>query len=413
MRVSRSAAAGLLGAAVAGLAGCGGLAGGINPADNARTLAIYSSLPLQGPDHGRQQQIVNGEKLALAQAGGRVGRFHVSFVSLDDADPARGGWSPDITSQGARQATQDQRTIAYIGDFDSGATAVSLPLINEAEILQVSPASTYVGLTQQNPDDGKGEPDRYYPSGRRTFVRLMPSGTVAARALLSYMKALGVHRLAVLGDLDVFDSAVAATAAQAAPAAGMTVVAEAQVDTRSNVEPADYAQTADAIAAKAPDAILLGGVPGPGAQALWRALHDAAPTARLFAPDPLATPAFLTGIGPAAGSTYVASPVLEPSMYPAAAQQVLRDYRATFHVVAGPYALYGYEAMSAILAAIRAAGRKGADRRAVVRAFFALRDRRSVLGTYSVTSNGDVTLRRLAGYRVAPTGKPHFDRLLN
>jgi branched-chain amino acid transport system substrate-binding protein len=394
-------------------AGCGGIASGTNPADNTHSLTIYSSLPLQGVDHARQQEIVNGEKLALHEVGGRVGRFHVSFVSLDDSDPTKGAWSPDITSQAARLATQDQRAIAYIGDFDSGATAVSLPLINEADILQVSPASTYVGLTSADPQDGKGEPDRYYPTGRRTFVRLMPSDEVQAAALVNYMRQLGVHRLFVLGDLDVFDSAIAATVALRAQAAGISVPGQLQVDTRSNVQPSDYAQTATSVAAEHPDAVLLGGAPGPGAQALWQALHAALPNVKLFAPNALATPSFVSGTGAAAKSTYVTSPVLQASSYPAEAQRVLQSYKATFGAPATVYALYGYEAMRATLAAIRAAGSHAASRLAVVRAFFKIRDRNSVLGRYSVLPSGDVSLSSYAGYRIDSAGRLRFDRLLS
>ncbi len=68
-------------------------------------------------------------------------------------------------------AAQDTSTIAYLGDFDSGATAISLPLMNAAGILQVSPASPYVGLTSSF-EAGQDEPERFYLSGKRTFVRL-------------------------------------------------------------------------------------------------------------------------------------------------------------------------------------------------------------------------------------------------
>ncbi len=69
------------------LAGCGGV--GVSGAATAvgSQLTVYSSLPLQGPSAADSEQIVNGEKLALAQAGGRVGPFKVSYVSQDDSSP--------------------------------------------------------------------------------------------------------------------------------------------------------------------------------------------------------------------------------------------------------------------------------------------------------------------------------------
>ena len=114
------------------------------------TLTIFSSLPLQGAHADQAQSIVNAQKLALREAGGRVGDFKINFASADDATAGgdRVGWDPDKTAENARKAVENTRTIAYIGDFDSGATAISLPITNEAGFVQVSPASTAVGLTK-------------------------------------------------------------------------------------------------------------------------------------------------------------------------------------------------------------------------------------------------------------------------
>ncbi len=405
-------------AAGSGLAGCGliGAGAGANVLDSAQTLTIYSSLPLQGPDQARQQSIVNGEKLALAETGGRVGAFHVSFASLTDSNVGAGSWTADDTLQAARTASSDRSTIAYIGDFDSPASAISVPLLNEGGILQVSPASTYIGLTQAAAGDGRGEPDRYYPSpGPRTFARLAPSDVVEGRAMAAYMRELGVRRLFVIGDPDVFNANIATVVAGVAPRSGVSVVGRAVVDTpASRSSPADYRASAAAVAAARPDAVLFAGTAGAGSQALWRALHVAAPRAKLFAASSLATPAFVAAAaaGGAGGVTYVTSPVLDASRYPPEAQRVLRSYRTVFGAPGTAFTLYGYEAMKSTLAAIRAAGSHGGDRASVVRAFFALGRHPSVLGTYAVTPTGDTTLANMAGYRVGPDGRPRLERML-
>jgi len=393
------------------LAGCGGTARGSSPTAQSQTLTVYSGLPLQGPDQARQASIVNGEKLALYEAGGHVGRFHISFASLDDSDPTTGSWTPEKTLIAARTASQDTTTIAYIGDWDSGASAISLPLLNETGVLQVSPASTYVGLTGEAPTDGRGEPDRYYPAGGpRTFAHLEPTDAVEARAMVKYMKALGVRRVYLLGDYDVFDADIAAILAREAPAAGIAITGQAQLDmTALGTQPADYANAAK-LATTGGDAVLFGGTPGPAAQALWQALHAAAPHVKLFAASSLATPAFVAAAGPAGSQTYVTSPVLELNRYPPAAQKILRDYRAAFHVAGTAYSLYGYEAMSAILASIRLAGPLGSDRATVVSKFFALKGRDSVLGRYSITPTGETTLPNMAGYTVGADGRLRFAR---
>ena len=101
-------------------------------------------------------------------------------------------------------------------------------------------------------------------------------------------------------------------------------------------------------------AVFFSGNPDAGAVALWQQLHAAAPHLRLLGSSSLAEPTFATQIGSAAAHTYLTSPLLALSLYPPPAQRVLAEYRARFHHTAGPYALYGYEAMSAVLLAIHA-----------------------------------------------------------
>ena len=369
---------------------------------------------MQGPDQARQASIVNGEKLALAEAGGRVGAFHVSFASLTDSDPQAGTWTAGDTLGAARTVSSDRSAIAYIGDFDSPATALSLPLINEGGILQVSPASTYAGLTEAVPTAGQGEPDRYYPSaGPHTFARLAPSDEVEARALVGYMRRLGVRRLFAIGDHGVFDAHVAAIAAAVAPAAGIALAGRTLVDARpSRSRPADYRDVGAAVAAAGADGVVVGATDGAGVRALWQALHAAAPKAKLFAASSLASPAFVAAAGAAAGVTFATSPVLEPGSYPPPAQAVLARYRAQFGLAPTAYTLYGYEAMRSILDAIRAAGTHGGDRARVVRAYFDRGVRDSVLGRYSLTPTGDTTLANMAGYRAGSDGRLRFDRRL-
>jgi branched-chain amino acid transport system substrate-binding protein len=119
----------LLAALALAASGCGGI--GVSGASNlSNLLTVYSSLPLQGPSAAVSGQIVNGEKLALYEVGGQVGPFRVSYSSLDDANPQTKQWDPGITAAAAKTAAQDTSTIAYLGDYNSPATAISLPLMN-------------------------------------------------------------------------------------------------------------------------------------------------------------------------------------------------------------------------------------------------------------------------------------------
>jgi hypothetical protein len=271
---------------------------------------VYVDLPVTGPataarSMAQQQSIVKGAFLALDEwdhrvtygPHGRGGTYYVHLRGLTDADPTTGSWSQDATAARAQMAAADPTTVAYIGDFDSAATAISLQTLNPSLILQVSPWSPYVGFTDVNPADGKGDPARFSPSGQNTFARLVPSDLVLAQATVEYMRRLGVKRLYVLGDVSVFDAAVAQLVANEAPRDGVTVVSYTPgIDTNTNSQPRGYVQTATTVAAERPDAVFLGATPGVGATALWRELHAMMPAAKLFAPSTLATPSFLRAV---------------------------------------------------------------------------------------------------------------------
>jgi branched-chain amino acid transport system substrate-binding protein len=383
-------------AAGAGASGCGGVGVSGAAANISDQLTVYSSLPLQGPSGAISKQIVGGEKLALAQAGGHVGQFRVGYYSLDDSNATSGAWDPGVTAADAKTAAQDTTTIAYLGDYDSGASAVSLPLMNGAGILQVSPASPYVGLTSSL-DAGQDEPERFYPTGRRSFGRLMPADPVEAGAQVALMGALKVGKLYVLDDEDPFQIPLAEIVAGDAEKTGIQVEGNDGVATATATE---FAGEVHKVEQSGAQAVFFSGSLNPGAVALWQQLHAADPHLLLLGSGSLATAAFADQLGAAAESTYLTTPVLTAGLYPSSAQRVLADYRRTFGEAATPYALYGYESMSVVLQAIRNAGSHGNDKQAVIDQFFRIRDRDSVLGRYSIQPSGDSTLSQYGVERV-------------
>lgn len=395
-------------AALAGaLSGCGGV--GVSGASDvaANPLAIYSSLPLQGPSGAASQQIVNGEKLALADAGGRVGRFKVGYVSLDDSNPTSGRWDPGVTATNAKTAAQDTSTIAYLGEYNSAATAVSLPLINAAGILQVSPASPYVGLTSSL-DAGQDEPERFYPSARRTFGRLAPGDPVEAAAQTQLMRSLGIHSVYVLDDQDPFEIPLSRIVAHDAERAGITVAGHDSLTTAAG---SVFAGEVEKIAKSGAQAVFLAGGTGGGTAALWQQLHSADPGLWLLGSSTMVDPSFTAQLGSAASRTLLSTPLLAPALYPPAAQRVLSEYARRFGGEAGPEALYGYEAMSVVLDTIRRAGSAGGSRQTVIDRLLSMRNRDSVLGRYSMQADGETTLSRYGVDRVL-NGLPVFYRAI-
>jgi len=372
------------------------------------TLSIYSSLPLQGDSRPQSEAVVNGEKLALQEHGGKVGKYTIKYVSLDDSTAAAGKWDPGATSSDARKAAQDKSTIAYLGEFNSGASAISIPILNEAGILQVSPSNTAVGLTQNAPGADKGEPDKYYPSGKRTYGRVVPTDTIQAAAQVSYQKDQGCKKLYILNDKEVYGKGLADVVQKDATPAGIQVLGNDGIDTKA----ANFRSLATKIKSKGADCMFFGGITDNKAVQVWTDVGAANPNIKMFGPDGVAESSFTTKV-PAnlQPRTYVTNPTLDPKLYPPAAQDFFKTYKQKFGKNPEPYAIYGYEAMQVALLAIQNAGDKGNDRQAVIDQFFKIKDRDSVLGKYSIDQNGDTTLSDYGGDRVKG-GQLVFDKVI-
>jgi branched-chain amino acid transport system substrate-binding protein len=392
-----------------GMVACGGNGdGGGTVADdaNATTLTIYSSMPLRGVSAAQAESIVNSEKLALEDAGGRVGKFIVKYVSLDDsAGPA--GWEPKSVSVAARKAAQDKTTIGYIGDLDSGASAISIPVLNEAGILQVSPSNTAVGLTQSEGAD-KGEPEKYYPSGKRTYGRVIPADDVQAAAQITYQRDERCGSSFLLHDSEFYGKGLVDQIAAKAPDGGLQIAGSEGIDP----EAADQRSAIEKIVASGADCVFFGGRTESNAVRLFESLHAALPAAKLFGADGVAETAFTSKLPAAvAKQMYITTPTLAPRLYPTAGRDFFKTYKARFGTDPEPLAIYGYEAMKVMLQAIANAGDDGNDKQAVVDEFFKIKDRDSVLGRYSIDENGDTTLAQY-GAATVKNGKLAFRKAI-
>jgi len=395
------------------IAGCGGEGPAHVAADrcaSGRWLTVYSALPMAGADARDMAAIVGGERIALYAAHKRAGPCNVQLEPSSDASGAAGDWQPGLTTQIAQRATADPGALAYIGDFDSGATATSLQITNAADTLQISPWSPYVGFSDTGPADDEGDPQRYQQSGHNTFARLVPSDYNQASAIATFMAYEGVRRLYVLGDVsDPFDADVAQLIANAAPQAAVSVVGyNPRFNTATNTQPQGYATTAAGIAAERADAVVLGGRPDAGSLALWTELHRVLPHAKLFAPSTLATPAFLAHLGAAASATYVASPILRWSEYPPLARRVKAAFDRLYHYYPNQFVLYGYDAMQAVLDAAKAAGSSVTNPASLRYHLFHLGQIHGALGDYTIYPDGNTSLNAFDGYQVTPQGQLAF-----
>ena len=251
-------------------------------------------------------------------------------------------------------------------------------------------------MTKLIPGADKGEPEKYYPTGDRNFVRLVPADDVQAVAAAHWAQEMGVHRPAVVDDKTIWSEGLGEQVTLAFKRTGLRVVERQGMDPRSN----DYLDFARSLAKKDPDLVYFTGAPENNALRLWQDLHDVMPRVRLMGSDKVLVPDFYGRLGSASGVTYITSVTEDPSQLNGAGQRFLESYRREFGQDPDRYAPYGYTAMSLLLGAIRRAGKGANERGTVVDELFRDARVKSAIGTFSVEPSGDTTIDRIAGYRI-------------
>lgn len=344
----RLALAALLLSLALAVAGCG-VAGS---ASIEAPVAVYVSLPLTGPRGADGRDASDGARLALEQAQARAGSIEVRARFLDDAKGR--AWDPVAVGANARQAVQNSSAAGYIGELDSQPTRGSMPITNDAGLVQVSPGAGGVDLTA--PATGYPDsPDRYRPSGSPNFARTVPADDAVVDAAASWASELGVTAAAVTSDGSPFQDLAAGEFKSAAAEHGIQLMQ-----------------------GKPPSAVAVG---GSGKQAVY---EPGSQTLGVHGPAP---------------QTLTLSAELDPSRLPG--RGFSGQFQQRFHRAPGPYAAYGYEAMGLILQAIEGAGTDASSFRNNVRdgVFGAHRDG-TPLGSYAITSDGDTTECMIQRYRV-------------
>lgn len=342
-----------------GIGGCAAASSSSVTVSGTR-LTIYVSAPSQTAAPDVSQDVVDAEQLALAQAGSQTGRFSLRMVVLHGK-----------ASDNARTAIQDSTAIAYLGEVVPPSSYASLGITNAVDLLQVSPTDTALELTQPTAAV-PGSPSIYYESLKtygRTFARVVPTTALEAQAQLKEMRALHVKRLYVSDDGSAYGKAIALALKDAA-APAITVL-----PSESGADAVFYGSDSEQVAAR-----------------FFNHAALASPTAKLFGPSALFEQTFVALLSPATRNLYISTPGFLPKDLGPAGRKFVADFTATYHRAPSVEAIFGYEAMAAVVAVLREASSDANNRATVVRDFFAIKNRDSVLGRYSINVNGDTSV---------------------
>lgn len=389
---------GLLVAVAVLASGCGGRQAPSKP--RLPTVTIWSGLTLSGPQREQSLRVGRAIRGAIYDLRDLArGRYVIRHVELDDSTREAGGWDPAAVAANARRASVASGTMAYIGESDSGATAVALPILNQSGILQLTASSTAEGLTRAGLGAGPGAPFQYYPSGKRTLARLVPRDTLQGAVIASLARSDRCRSLAISDDGSMYGAGLSEIISTEAAARRIRIRFAGTLDPRSD----SYARTVRRIRA---GCLVHAGEAGPDAVRIVTDVARRNRKARVYVSDALVSPSFADhargGIGPrlAARVSLVGSVGPPASLTPFGRKlfdQVgggIGDMKAT--AVASAYAAAEL-ALRCLRRTYEATGldarRADESRRAMVDCAVGRRHRSAAIGDYRVGESGDSTLR--------------------
>jgi len=387
----------------------GDAAGGT--AGDGNTVKIVSSLPLTGSGSAQNQTVVNGIKQALAETNSTVcnGKLKIDYQSLDDATAASGKWDPAQETGNANKAVADKDVVAYIGTFNSGAAKLSIPILNQANLVMISPANTYPGLTKAvKGSTAPNEPNVYYPNGKRNFSRVVATDDLQGRLAANWAQSLGVKKVYILDDQELYGKGLADIFDQDAKKTGIQVLGHEGIDPKA----ADYKALMTKIKALGPDMIYFGGITQNNAGQLIKDMRSVGMTndkVKFMGPDGIFEQSFIDAGGPAASGAYATFLGLPPNQLAGAGQKWYKSYKSTYKSEPEPYASYGYEAAEVAINGINKVCKN--DRDAIRAAVMNTKDIKGLTGTFSFDKNGDTTLPLGSGNEVK-NGKWGFTKNL-
>jgi branched-chain amino acid transport system substrate-binding protein len=379
------------------------LGAGPSPApQEGGVIKIVSSLPRTGSAKAQTDTIVNGIQMALDEAGMKVGNFTLKYEDLDDATASAGQWTAEKEAANANQAIMDPDVMVYIGTYNSGAAKIAIPLLNKANLLMISPANTWPGLTKPKRGD-PGEPQVYQPTGKINYTRVVPADDLQGPLGAEWALKLGLKKVYILDDREVYGKGIADLFELRAQEIGLKILGHEGIDSQAQ----EFKALMTKIKAMSPDLVYFGGTTQTKAGQVAKDMIAVGLKCKIMVPDGCFEDAFIDSAGAdnLNDRALITFGGLPPEKLKGKGAAFVASYKKKYGKDPEAYAVYGYEAAKVALEAIAQAGKK--DRDAIREACLKIRNFDGALGKWSFDKNGDTTMKRMSGNTVR-NGKFEF-----
>jgi DNA-binding SARP family transcriptional activator len=365
------------------------------PGTHPRHL-IVSDQELGGSNAVLGNQIAAAVEFVLRDNGFMAGKRAVAYQSCDSKGPG--------CANAGRTYANNADVIAVIGPLISTCAEQMIPVTNRIRpgpLAVLSPSNTKIGLTRATgavPD----EPERFYPTDVRNYVRLVAADDFQFAALAMLAQQLDARRIFVLVGAEEFAESRSAFRS-AADKLALPIVGEASWLGRTG-----HLERAEQIRAERADAVVLVGALADDGVSVVRALRAVLPSdVHLLAGDGFSDPGQLAELGRDSEGLYVSVPGIDPAGLTGPGRRLIDRLSASIgdpH----PYTVSAAQATQLLLDTV---ARSDGTRRSVVSELFASEVRDGILGDFSVTTTGDTTANSVTIYRIE-NGERQVDRVL-
>jgi branched-chain amino acid transport system substrate-binding protein len=353
---------------------------------------VVSDLPLQGA--GRAQNLLMGQAIRYTlekQYKFKAGKYTVGYQECDDSTAQAGRYDPAVCSSNARAYAATTNVIGVLGTFNSGCSKLIVPILNRApggSVAMVSSANTAVGLTHYAPWNDPGEPNIYYPTKKRNYVRVAATDDFQGPAMADYFrKTLKRKTVYILQDNTTFGKGVAQGFQSRANKLGLKVLA---FDAWSE-KATDYTAIAQKIKDSGAQSVYLGGLVCDNGVKLLKDLRSVlGPTIPIGGPDGWTPESATLAAGSAAQGfyiTYAGQPLGTLGPKGKAFIAGLRAY-AKVKGQMPPYPIYQGQSAQVLLDAI---ARSNGTRGSVSDQLFRTNVKNGIMGTFHFDKYGDIS----------------------
>lgn len=321
--------------------------------------------PLTGPVARVGKDLQYGAQLAIDEEnakhptiGGKPVKFELDVYD-DQADPR-------VAIQVAQKMV-DSGVVGVIGHYNSGCSIPASTVYHQANVAMITPGSTNPQLTKQG-----------FKNVFRTMGHDGVGGVVAGHFVVEQMKA---KRIGIIDDRTAFGQGLADAFEKGAKEANGNIVAREF----TNDKAVDFRAILTTLKSKNVDLIFFGGLDEQGAM-LVKQMRSLGMQAQLFGAGALKSNAFLQIAGPAGNGTQDLEPGPALDKLPAA-QEFGKRYKVRFNQDVELYAPFAYDAVLAMIKAIRDAN--SLDRAKIVESLAKV-NVTGVTGKITFDPNGDL-----------------------